>query len=198
MLNKNRYYKSGIIRFKMISDGNITHTLATCIPSKDQALPFPERGSLIIVSDLKKTSQNNLNRYIFYNKILWDASLFNLKGTNYDNTLIMNNKGMLCECAYGNIFLIKGNKVITPSLSTGCYEDTFRNLIKGIVCSTGKIIVEEDKIKEEDLYQMDEIFLAGENIGIRWVMGIDNKRYLHEYSNIIHKQLNELLEQKAH
>ena len=194
MLNKNKYYRSGFIIFKIISDGTSSHIIATSEPAAGQGLPFTDQGLLVSVSDYKKFSDNNLNRYLFFNKTLWDSLLLSLRGTFFSNAVILNDKNKVCECAYGNIYLVKGDEVYTPSLSSGCYEDTFRTLISEAVLKTGKKIVEKTGIDRNDLFKMDEIFIAGENIGIQWLLGVDNKRYLQKYSSVVHHQLNILLE----
>ena len=194
MLNKNKYYRSGFIIFKIISDGTSSHIIATSEPAAGQGLPFTDQGLLVSVSDYKKFADNNLNRYLFFNKTLWDSLLLSLRGTFFSNAVILNDKNKVCECAYGNIYLVKGDEVYTPSLSSGCYEDTFRTLISEAVLKTGKKIVEKTGIDRNDLFKMDEIFIAGENIGIQWLLGVDNKRYLQKYSSVVHHQLNILLE----
>ena len=194
MLNKNKYYRSGFIIFKIISDGTSSHIIATSEPAAGQGLPFTDQGLLVSVSDYKKFADNNLNRYLFFNKTLWDSLLLSLRGTFFSNAVILNDKNKVCECAYGNIYLVKGDEVYTPSLSSGCYEDTFRTLISEAVLKTGKKIVEKIGIDRNDLFKMDEIFIAGENIGIQWLLGVDNKRYLQKYSSVVHHQLNILLE----
>ena len=65
MLNKNKYYRSGFIIFKIISDGTSSHIIATSEPAAGQGLPFTDQGLLVSVSDYKKFADNNLNRYLF-------------------------------------------------------------------------------------------------------------------------------------
>ena len=83
--------------------------------------------------------------------------------------------------------------LITPSLQTGCFEDKLRNTILGIATNINLKVVESAKIKKEDLTEMDEIFLASEENGVQWVLGVENKRFLHLFSAKIHEKLNEYL-----
>jgi branched-subunit amino acid aminotransferase/4-amino-4-deoxychorismate lyase len=197
MLNKNKNYLSGFIIFKLISDGSSSIITASSVPYAEQGLPYNEQGLLVTISDHKKFSYNRLNRYHFFNQPLWDSILFSLKGTLYNNAVILNEQNNICECAYGNIYLVKGDEIFTPSLSTGCYEDTFRTMINKAATDTGKKLAEVPDIAGSDLFKMDEIFIAGENIGIQWLLGVENKRYIHYYSSVIRNQLNVMLEEKA-
>ena len=196
MLNKNKHYLSGFIIFKLISDGTSSIITASSVPCSEKGLPYNEQGLLVTISDHKKFSGNKLNRYHFFNLPLWNSILFSLKGTLYNNAVIMNEQNNICECSYGNIYLVKNDEIFTPSLSTGCYEDTFRTLINKAAADTGKKLAEIPDIAENDLYNMDEIFIAGENIGIQWLLGVENKRFIHHYSSLIKNQLNILLEEK--
>ena len=89
--------------------------------------------------------------------------------------------------------MIKGNALITPSLQTGCFEDKLRNTILEIASNFNLKVMESAKIKKEDLLQMDEIFIASEENGIQWILGVENKRFVHHYSAKIHEKLNEYL-----
>jgi hypothetical protein len=57
--------------------------------------------------------------------------------------------------------------------------------------------VESENIYKEDVLQMNEIFIAGEEYGIQWLLGVENKRYVHRYSAIIHEKLNDYLKKKV-
>ncbi len=194
MLNKNRYYRSGFIIFKITSDGTSTQLTVTTLSADEQDFPYSGQGLLVTFSDQKKFTGNSLNKYLFFNKPLWDYILLSLKGTPFSNAVIMNEQNLICECPYGNIYLVRENEMYTPPLSSGCYEDTLRGLISKAAANTGKKIVERMNIDKNDLFKMDEIFIAGENTGIQWLLGVDNKRYLHNYSTVIHQELNNLLE----
>ena len=57
---------------------------------------------------------------------------------------------------------------------------------------------EPENIKTKDLLQMDEIFIASEEKGFQWILGIENKRYVHYFSRVIHEKLNQFLQEKVH
>jgi branched-chain amino acid aminotransferase len=55
---------------------------------------------------------------------------------------------------------------------------------------------ESADIKREDIFHIDELFIASEETGIQWILGVENKRFVHEYSVSIHEKLNEYLKEK--
>ena len=94
--------------------------------------------------------------------------------------------------------MIKGNTLITPALETGCFEDLLRNLILEIAGEQKIKVLESDKISKEEMLTMNEIFIASERSGIQWILGIENKRFVHHFSEIIYEQLDRRMKEKVH
>jgi hypothetical protein len=44
---------------------------------------------------------------------------------------------------------------------------------------------------------MNEIFFASEEIGIQWVLGVENKRFVNPVTKQIHRKLNKILKEKV-
>jgi branched-subunit amino acid aminotransferase/4-amino-4-deoxychorismate lyase len=197
MLNKNKFYLSGYIYLHYSYTGRKTNTLITSRPLEYSGFPFSQEGLLVSFSDLKKFSGNQFNRYLFFNRTLWNAALAGLNGTYCKNSVILNENDMVCECAFANIFMLKGTKLITPSMSTGCYEDTLRNIIIEAAESAGIEKTEEAEIHKNGMKNMDELFIAGEQTGISRIIGVEEKRFLHHYSPEIYKKVNKYLEEKV-
>ena len=58
-------------------------------------------------------------------------------------------------------------------------------------------VVEADDLEPKHLLQMDEIFFASETKGIQWVLGFENRRYVHQVTDRIYAALNKFLESKT-
>ncbi|MEI7513291.1 MAG: aminotransferase class IV [bacterium] len=93
-----------------------------------------------------------------------------MKQKAYEILYVLN--GEVLECSTSNIFMIKGNKLITPS----------KNILKGI---TRKVIlkmakkdfkIEERDVKLEELFSADEVFISGTNKEVLPVVRIGNKK----------------------
>ena len=197
MLNKNKFYRSGYVHFHIYRENMNSELLITSSASRDFDFPFSDDGKLITISPQKKHSKNNFNQYKFLNEALWQTTLSQLKETHYHNAVLTNEKEAVCECAFSNIFLIQKNELITPSLKTGCFSDVLRQFILETARSLKLKTVESDSIQSSDLKNMDEIFLASEQAGIEWVLGVENKRFLHRHSQQIHENLNEFLKERS-
>lgn len=197
MLNKNKFYRSGYIHFHIFRGSQNSEMLITSSAFHDFEFPFSEEGKLITISPQKKHSENSFSSFGFFNEMLWETTLSQLKGSHFQNAVLTNEKGAVCECAFSNIFLIKRNELITPSLKTGCFNDVLRPYIQETARLLKLKTTESDSIRPNDLKNMNEIFLASEQAGIQWVLGVENKRFLHHHSRQIHDKLNEFLKEKA-
>jgi branched-chain amino acid aminotransferase len=77
----------------------------------------------------------------------------------FDETLILNTAGKLCEFATANLFLVRNGTVLTPSLDSGCLPGIGRQVILDL--ATGK----ERTLTMSDLDAADEIFLTSATRG---------------------------------
>ncbi|MCG6186454.1 aminotransferase class IV [Maribellus maritimus] len=197
MLNKNRLYRSGFVFFQLLWNKNGFNFLVTSQPSSTFEFPLSPRGVLLNHSGIKKYSANKFNRFPFFNESTWKAALAQNRGTFFQNTILFNEKKSICECVAANIFLFKKSELITPGLSAGSFEDTLRQIVIDIAKDLGFKVSESDEITPEDISHVDELFIASEEAGIQWVLGVENKRFVHEHSVTIHEKLNTLLREKV-
>jgi branched-subunit amino acid aminotransferase/4-amino-4-deoxychorismate lyase len=197
MLNKNKLYRSGHIHLQIFWNNSATHSLITCNAYTGFEFPVSHDGLLVNIAGQKKYSYNILNRFAFFSKPIWDAALAEIRGNQFQQAIILNEKNMICENAFANTFMIRGSELITPSLKTGCYEDALRVFIMETARNMGLKVSESDAITPEELAETDEVFLASEQLGINWILGLENVRYIHYYSDRIHEKLNEFLQKRS-
>ena len=91
----------------------------------------------------------------------------------FDEVILLNERGEIAECTAANLFLVKGDLVLTPPLSSGCLEGVTRGILFEIAGEAGTA-VKEQTLKLEDLYAADEVFISSTNrniIGIGEVAG---------------------------
>src|SRR5690606_35372530 len=92
------------------------------------------------------------------------AGLFR-KQQGFDEVILLNQEGRLCETLSSNIFVCYNNAIYTPALSEGCVDGTMRRAVIEIAKEMGKTIVEA-KIQPQILLEADEIFLTNAIKGI--------------------------------
>lgn len=131
--------------------------------------------------DLSDIKSNNSLIYVL-------AGLFKKK-FDYDEVLILNQEGFLCEALTSNIFVYFEKTLYTPALNQGCIDGVMRRVVMDIAESEG-IPVIEAQISPEIMKKADEIFCTNAIQGIQWVMGYKQKRYFNKISRTLQDKLN--------
>ena len=88
----------------------------------------------------------------------------------FDEAVRLNERGELTSACMANLFWLKGVRLYTPSLKTGCLAGTTREfVIENLAC-------EEVEAGIEALREADEIFLTSAGIGVVQVAEFDGRR----------------------
>ena len=93
----------------------------------------------------------------------------------YDEAIMLNSTGKVSEATGENIFVIKDEELITPSLGSSILRGLTRDTILFLADQLGIRAVERE-IARSELYTADEIFLTGTAAGIAPVLSVDKRR----------------------
>jgi branched-chain amino acid aminotransferase len=91
----------------------------------------------------------------------------------FDEVVLLNERGEVSECTAANIFAVRGEKVFTPPLSSGCLEGVTRGILMEIASEAGTTVVQQT-MRPEDLYGAEEVFVTSTNrnaIGVKEIGG---------------------------
>ena len=91
----------------------------------------------------------------------------------FDEVVLLNERGEVSECTAANIFAVRGDKVLTPPLNSGCLEGVTRGVLTEVAAEAGTSVVEQT-LRVEDLFAAEEVFITSTNrnvIGIREIAG---------------------------
>jgi branched-chain amino acid aminotransferase len=77
----------------------------------------------------------------------------------FDEVILLNERGEIAECTSANIFIVSGDRVWTPPLSSGCLPGVTRALLLEEIRVPG-ITVAEKEIAMADAEAADEIFIT--------------------------------------
>jgi branched-chain amino acid aminotransferase len=106
----------------------------------------------------------------------------------WNEALLQNSAGRICDATIANLFIVKRNKLYTPALSEGCVAGVMRRWIIEKLQLSGYDI-EESTITIDDLTEADEMFFTNSIQGIRWVQQCDKTTYTNQIVNIIYDEL---------
>ena len=135
---------------------------------------YSEGLKLVIVSTLRnnpKALNPQIKSLNYLNNILAKIEAIN---AGYEEALMLTSAGHVAECAGDNIFIVKGNSLITPPSDVGILKGITRSAVMDIGKKLG-LEVTEKLLKREDLFKADECFLTGTAAEIIPVTSIDKK-----------------------
>ena len=131
------------------------------------------KKSCDILSNLK---HNNYLPYIL--------AALKAKKEKWNDAILLNTYGRICDTTIANIFLIQDGVIYTPALTEGCVAGVMRKkIIQELIKFQFKLT--EKEIARDDLLNADEIFFTNSIYNLRWVQRIGNK----EFSNAISRKI---------
>ena len=77
----------------------------------------------------------------------------------FDEVILLNERGEVCECTSANLFLARGNEVFTPPLNSGCLPGVTRALLLEEIRVPG-ISAAEKTLLPKDLENADQVFIT--------------------------------------
>ena len=151
----------------IIETGALQENHATSLNSNGLVLGMYNevKKSCDLLSNLK---HNNYLPYVM-------AAIY-AKKQKWNDAIILNSEGRICDSTIANIFLIRAGRIFTPALEEGCVAGVMRKaLIRQL--EVGAWSLEERPVSVDELLDADEVFLTNSIYGIRWVQNIGDKKY---------------------
>lgn len=93
--------------------------------------------------------------------------------SGFDEAILLNSQGKVCEATGMNIFMIRNGKLITPGYDQDILEGITRDSVLTIAKNLG-IPVQERSIDKSELFIADEVFLSGTAAKVTPVKQIEN------------------------
>lgn len=109
---------------------------------------------------------------------------------NLNNCLLINEKKEIVEALNGNIFLVSGKKIRTPSLESGCIKGIMRKQIIDIAKSLPDYELLEETISPFEIQKADELFVTNVISGIIPVSAYRKKIFRKTIAGNLLAQLN--------
>lgn len=110
------------------------------------------------------------------------------KERNLDDCILLNTDGNICDSSKANIYIVKKNKIITPSADQGCIMGVMRRHIIS-ECIKNQLDLVEQVVTVNDLETAGEVFLSNAIIGINWVKKFKDKQFTNTYIASIFPQI---------
>lgn len=93
------------------------------------------------------------------------------RNNNFIDGLMLNADGFVIEGSMSNVFAVRGDEIITPTLTRSGVRGVMRDVIIDIAKIMGLSLMVRDMTLAE-IYTMDEIFISNSLIGLKSVTGL--------------------------
>ncbi|RXG28470.1 aminotransferase class IV [Leeuwenhoekiella marinoflava] len=124
------------------------------------------------------------------NKIIHVTGSIYAEENDYANCLLLNNNKAVVEALNGNLFLVKGNVIKTPSLEDGCLRGIIRKQLIEMLKKLEDYTVEEASISPFELQKADELFITNAIVGIQPITKYRKKTYTNKVAKDLLGKLN--------
>jgi len=145
--------------------GSAGPTLVVAVaPVKD----WPETAALAVVPwpRNERAATAGLKTTSYADNVI---ALARAKAQGADEAVFANTRGELCEGTGSNVFVVLGDRLVTPPLSSGCLAGVTRSLV------VEWLGVEEADLPVEVLAEADEVFLTSATRDVQGVHRVDDR-----------------------
>jgi branched-chain amino acid aminotransferase len=180
LAKKNGYEKLTRVRINVFRGNGGLYDTADNFPHYTiETWPLPEGNGewnsngldMGIYANVKK-SCDILSNLKHNNYLPYVMAALHAKKQKWNDAIVLNNFGRICDSTIANIFFIKNEIIYTPALSEGCVAGVMRKHVLHELTAAGFTCIEKE-ITIEELLGADEVFLTNSIYNIRWVKSID-------------------------
>ena len=161
------------------------------IEKSNNGFLFNKNGLKLGVFKEIRKDKSKFSNYKTTNAAIYVLASIFAKESSLDDCLLLNIEDNIIESSNSNLFIAKGDRIITSPLSGGCVDGTMRKFIKN------QFDVLEKSITKEDLFSADEVFLSNAIEGVKCVESFEEKKYQsHKIARLVFDKLNYLQSKK--
>lgn len=110
----------------------------------------------------------------------------------YDEALVLNERGYVCEGSAENLFILRGGQLITPPVAEDILEGITRDTVIKIAREELGVQTVERPISRTELYAADEAFFCGTGVQIVAITQVDHRDVANGQMGPVVKALREL------
>lgn len=178
---KNGHEKAARIRITVFRGNGGLYDAADNFPNyiiQTWALPegngeWNSNGLVVGIYDEVKKSCDVLSNLKHNNYLPYVMAALKAKKEKWNDVVVLNSFGRVCDATIANIFLVKNEIIYTPTSSEGCVAGVVREYLIRKLSDYGFTCIEKE-ITIEELLAADEVFLTNSIYNMRWVQRIND------------------------
>mgnify|MGYP000591400428 FL=1 len=128
------------------------------------------------------------------NKVIHVTASIYADENGFDNCILLNDSKNVVEVLQGNLFMLQGNKLITPPVAEGCINGIMRKQVLALAKKVEGLEVVEEVISPFDLQKADELFFTNVIKGIQSITKYRKKEFATTMANLLVQKLNESIQ----
>ena len=157
-------------------------------PLSEKANALNEDGWLIDIYPHARKSVDAFANLKSANYLPYVMADLYAKENGRDECLVLNCDNKISDASKANVFLVLQKEVYTPALHQGCINGVKRRFVIEELKKQG-VIVHQQAIDEEMLFEADEVFLTNAINDIRWVKSFRGKTYSNFFTAGLYNKL---------
>lgn len=144
-------------------------------------LPAPnhqwnENGLVLGIHEAARKSMDVLANHKTNNYLSYILGALEAKKEKWNDALMLNTAGRICDATIANIFLVEKERIITPALEEGPVAGVMRRFLISRLKEQGRVVLEEP-VSVERIMAAEELFLSNSIYGMRWVQSLGGSSY---------------------
>lgn len=166
-----------------------THNILEIIPTDVVGYPLNAVG--LVLGNFKELTKNSnyLSVLKTTSSLIYVMAGMHTRSHSYDELVLYNEMGRVCEGISANIFGVTGEFIITPPISEFCIDGVMRRAVIELAQEYGYVVIERP-LGEVELSSCREIFFTNASRGIQWVGDYMGKRLSNTTSRVLSERLN--------
>ena len=138
---------------------------------------FEKAGISVVVSSWRRLSiqSNPITAKVtghYTNSVIAKNEALN---GGYDDAILLNDRGEVCEGSGENIFMVRDGELATPPISSGTLDGITRSSIIKVARDMG-FNVSERSIERSELYSAEELFFVGTAAEVTPIFEVDRRK----------------------
>lgn len=133
-----------------------------------------EKGFKAVISTIRRHSGSPVSEMKTINYVESMLARQEARMANYNDALLLNEKGYLSESSSGNVFIVKNKVLKTPPENSGFISGVVREVVMNIAPELDIKSVETN-IGLQDLFEADEAFLTNSVIEIMPLVSVNER-----------------------
>ena len=184
LCQKNQHAANGRVRLNIFRGGGGLYDATNHAPNyvieswelPEGATGFNSNGLVLGIYPHARKACDILSNLKHNNYLPYVMAALYAKQEKWNDALLLNSAGHICDSTIANVFLVREGEVITPGLQEGCVAGVMRGRLISYLAAEG-FKVREQTVSIEEVLAADEVFLTNSIYNIRWVQRLGDRNY---------------------